>query len=399
MQPRRHIIVDTASGFMVEDDTDDVATSSEGENAETPAPDSRLDSDILEADVLMTGFPGFIAGRLLEETLAWKPSGDFYFLIEPRYRRKAERRLREIARDVPNFDDERWELIEGDITDEYMGLDHDQYRDLAERVGVVWHLAALYDLAVPEAVAYRVNVKGTVHVLDFCEACDELERFNYVSTCYVSGERRGIVYEDELHKNHYESTKFWAEVEVQRRWMNLPTAIFRPGIVVGDSRTGETDKYDGPYYLFKFLKKLPDWVPVPNIGEGDALVNIVPVDFVTRAMAFLGCAESTDGDVYQLADPHPMRARNIFALALDCMGKPSSIGSVPASLADVALRSNTVAETIGMPREVLDYFNHGARYDVSNTQRALTHTSIRCPHLSTYMQTLIDYFLRHPEGA
>ncbi len=396
---------------MVADNTDKTAgaedsngDASSDETFETPAPPSKLDADLSGADVLMTGFPGFIAGRLLEEMLVYQPEGDFYFLIEPRYRRQAERRLQELARDLPEFESSRWELVEGDITDPQLGLDSNTYQKLTERVGVVWHLAALYDLAVPEAVAYRINVKGTVHVLDFCEACVDFRRLNYVSTCYVSGKRRGTIYEDELdegqsHKNHYESTKFWAEVEVQRRWMNLPTAIFRPGIVVGDSQTGETDKYDGPYHLFKFLRKVPDWMPVPNIGEGDALVNLVPVDYVTRAMAFLGYVDDGAEDVYQLADPRPMRARDIFALTLDGMGKAPPIGSIPTTFADFALRSHTVASAVEMPRGVLAYFNHGAEYDVSTTQRALTDTSIRCPHLSTYMQTLIDYFLRHPEGA
>ncbi len=363
-------------------------------------PAEELDEALLDGDALMTGFPGFLASRLLREMLAYEPAGTFFFLVEPRYRQKAVRRLEALERDFPEFED-GWEVVEGDITDDLLGLDEQRYDELAGRVDIVWHLAAIYDLAVAEAVAYRVNVRGTIHVLDFCEACDQLERFNYISTCYVSGTRGGTVYEDELdegqgHNNHYESTKFWAEVEVQRRQMHVPTAIFRPGIVVGDSRTGETHKYDGPYYLFRLLHKLPDWMPVPNIGQGDCVVNLVPVDFVTEALAFAGLKQGVAGEVYQLADPQPMKAGDIFAMLLDCMDRPPPIGRVPASLADVALRNDRLSSFAELPREALTYFNHGARYDTGNAERVLEGTSIRCPHLSTYMQTLVDYFLRHP---
>jgi nucleoside-diphosphate-sugar epimerase len=360
-----------------------------------------LDDELLESDTLVTGFPGFLATRLLREMLAYEHEGDFVFLVESRFRDEAKQRLQNIERDVPNFEGS-WDVVVGDITDEFLGLDDEVYEELTDRIECVWHLAAVYDLAVAEAVAYRVNVQGTIHVLDFCEACDDFRRLNYVSSCYVSGEREGTVYEEELdegqsHKNHYESTKFWAEVEIQRRRDTIPTAIFRPGIVVGDSQTGETDKYDGPYYLFKLLQRLPNWMPIPNIGDGDRVVNIVPVDFATQAMAYIGMLEGAEGDVYQIADPHPMKARDIFTLALDCMGRAPPVGSVPASLPDFALRNESVEEFVGVPREMLIYFNHGARYDTSNTQRALEGTSIHCPHLSTYMQTLIDYFLRHPD--
>jgi thioester reductase-like protein len=369
---------------------------------QTPTADpAALDDQVVAADVLLTGFPGFLATRLMEELLAYQTEATFHFLVQSKHRRLAERRLAELADEYEGFAG-RWEVHVGDITDPLLGFDEDLYAELTARVGVVWHLAAIYDLAVPEKFAYEVNVSGTIHVLDFCEECEDFERFNYISTCYVAGERQGMIYEDELdegqgHNNHYESTKFWAEVEVQRRWDEIPTAILRPGVVVGDSRTGETDKYDGPYYLFKLMRKLPDWLPMVNIGKGDTVVNIVPVDFVAESMAYLGLKQETDGQVYQLADPNPMRSRDIVALLLDCMNKAPAVGSVPTKLMKWTLSNPKVEELIGVPEETIVYFNHDAKFDSSNTQRALDDTPIRCPHLSTYMQTLVDYFLRNPE--
>ncbi len=360
-----------------------------------------IDPHLIGADVLLTGFPGFVGKNLLARLVELQPEATFYLLVEARLKDVARRTLAELERAHPQFEG-RWELVEGDITDRFLGLSEARYQELSAAIGVVWHLAAIYDLAVPEQLAYRVNVTGTIHVLDFCEACDDLRRLNYVSTCYVSGEREGLIYEDELdegqgHKNHYESTKFWAEVEVQRRSPNIPTVIFRPGIVVGDSRTGETDKYDGPYYLMKLVQRLPDWMPTFNIGKGESVVNLVPIDYVTDAMAFLGTKQGVDGQVFHLADPNPMRARDVVALALDSMNKAPAVASLPSVLVNAALGKPTVEGALGVPREVLTYFNHDARYDTSNTQRELRNTAIRCPHLSTYMQTLVDYFLRNPE--
>lgn len=360
------------------------------------------DEPTLTGPALITGFPGFLTSMLLRELMRTNPDGEFHLLVESRYHEVARTRLAR-TRELADFAGKA-ELHVGDITAPRIGLSEETWDELTAKVENVWHLAAIYNLGVPESLAYKVNVSGTIKVLDFCEACDGLERFNYVSTCYVSGERTGLIFEDELdegqgHNNHYESTKFWAEVEVQRRSAEIPTAIFRPSIVVGDSETGETDKYDGPYYLFKVFKNLPSWMPIPNIGSGEAVVNIVPVDFVVSAMVHIGLRAGFDGTVYQLADPNPMRARDIVGLTLDLLGRRKAPGTVPPKVLDVALSSNQMEELLGVPREVVDYFTHKARYDTSNTLRALQDTNIRCPHLSSYLQTLMDHVDRNPEKS
>lgn len=353
-----------------------------------------------DAEALITGFPGFLASFLLEELIRRQPAGVFHFLVQKKFRAQAEERATEIARKVGGFEG-RFEFVVGDITDEKLGLG-DDYDTYTKSIGVVWHLAAVYDLAVPELQAYRINVGGTNHVLDFCDACKDFVRLNYVSTCFVSGERKGTVFEDELdegqaHHNHYESTKFWAEVEVQRRMSELPITVFRPAIVVGHSRTGETDKYDGPYYLLKFLRKYPDWLPFPVVGDGAPLVNIIPVDFAAAAIAELGMRDTTTGETFHIADSNPMRARDIVTLALNLMNKAPSRGSVPPRLVGMFLESDSFEESVGIPKQVLRYFTHSVRYDTAACQEALAGTGVHCPHLSTYMQGLLDYVDLHPK--
>lgn len=355
---------------------------------------------LLDAPILLTGFPGFLANHLLRH-LAERTTGPLHLLCLPDTLRAAQRQIKQLAGAYPGLEG-RWTLHEGDITSPRLGLSPQIYSELTTTVGVVWHLAALYDLAVEEALAYQVNMGGTINLLDFCEDCTSLLRLNYISTCYVSGDRVGRIYEDELdrgqrHKNHYETTKFWAEVEVQRRMSAIPTVIFRPGITVGDSRTGEINKYDGPYYIFRLLHRLPERMPFPNIGRGDAAVNLVPVDFVAQALAALGHRQELDGQVFHLADPNPMSARAIVDSLLSLFGRPSAVGRLPAAWVERALMSRSIETLAKVPAQALVYFNHDAQFDTTQATAALQSEDIYCPHLSSYLGRLVDFYLRYPD--
>ncbi len=248
---------------------------------------------------LVTGFPGFIGRRLVAALLAADAKASVVALVEPRM-------LDTATAVAATIDPKRIELVAGDITDRRLGLEADDYKRLAKRTRRVFHLAAIYDLAVPLEVAQRVNVDGTGNVLDFCRAAKNLERLAYVSTAYVAGKRTGIVYEHELvmgqdFKNHYESTKFQAEVWVRQQLDHVPTTILRPAIVVGDSRTGETEKFDGPYYVLRALSRASRMgQPMPQFGRSSAAFNVVPVDYVVAAMV---AAAGDPGDSRQDASP------------------------------------------------------------------------------------------------
>ena len=161
--------------------------------------------------LFVTGFPGFIGKRLVRELLADSDTIEIVCLVEPRM----EDAARTAAAELPDGD--RVEVLPGDITDRRLGLADDDYERLTAETKAVFHLAAIYNLAVPQELAPKVKVDGTGHIVEFCENCEKLERHNYVSTAYVAGTRKGVVYEHELiqgqwFKNHYESTKFQAEV-------------------------------------------------------------------------------------------------------------------------------------------------------------------------------------------
>ncbi len=351
--------------------------------------------------VFITGFPGFIARRLVDRILDSNPDVTFTVLIEERMRGVADATIKGMERPHPGFI-EATEVVTGDICRPRLGMNRGVYEDVAARTTHVWHLAAVYDLAVSSAVAYKVNVLGTANVLDFCERCRDLERLDHVSTCLVSGRRRGLVLERELDQgqafhNHYESTKCWSELEVRRRMDRLPVTIHRPAIVSGDSRTGETDKYDGLYYVAALLSRLPRWAPLVHLGPGTARVNIVPVDFVVDAMAELWTTDDALGETFHLADPYPHTMREVMEAMMTALGHRRPLLSLPPGLAGHALALDPVRSVVRIPEETVTYLNHDVSFDTANQRRLLEGAGVKCPDALEIVPAMVEYVRQHPD--
>ena len=346
--------------------------------------------------VFLTGFPGFLGSALLERILE-RGDGPVACLVQPRYRDLAEGRAAEIA--GPESDDIR--LYEGDITESGLGLDDPSAFASAEEL---YHLAAVYDLGVGADLAEAVNVRGTANVVDAAERWG-VDRLHYVSTCYVSGRYDGVFTEDDLEvgqsfNNHYERSKFRAEVLVQRRTGSggVRATVYRPAITVGDSETGATDKYDGPYYLLRFLRDQPALLSVaPALpGSRRAELNVVPRDFVVDAIAELGGRDDTAGEVYQLCDPAPLSVPAFADAVGDALGHRVLRVPTPKPLAKAGFA--TLARR-GQPAEpaTIDYLDHPTRYACPNTRRALRGTGVECPPVESYLDELVAYLRENPD--
>jgi thioester reductase-like protein len=310
-----------------------------------------------------------------------------------------EERMADRARELAG---ERVEIVPGDISRRRLGLDDATWERLAGTVTHVFHLAAIYDLAVPIEVAQRVNVDGTGNVLELCRAADALERLAYVSTAYVAGKRTGVVYEHELvlgqdFKNHYESTKFQAEVWVRELMDRVPTTILRPAIVVGDSRTGETEKFDGPYYILRTIARAQRLGrPVMQFGASDASFNVVPVDYVVAAIAAVAFAPETAGETLHLVDPEPLSTRELVsALSQEYAGRPPR-GRISPRLVEGVLRSKTIRDALGgTPRESIAYLNHPVTFDTRRAVDLLTPHDLRPPRFADYAGAMVEFFRAH----
>jgi thioester reductase-like protein len=341
--------------------------------------------------LLVTGFPGFIGTRLVARLLTDAPEASVVALVEPRMAERA----REVAATLPGGD--RVTVQPGDIADPLLGVDDATYERLSAETTEIHHLAAIYDLAVPDAIAERVNVAGTQHVLDLARRAEQLERHHYVSTAYTAGWRSGRVYEAELaagqtFKNHYESTKFAAEVLVRNTLDEVPTTIYRPAIVVGDSRTGETQKFDGPYYLLRAISRLRGR-PLPQIGRGDAPFNVVPVDFVVDAIAAARRDEDVVGRTLHLVDPDPMSSAQLMRLlAREYAGREPSY-RIPPRLVEQSLRFRPVRSLLGgTPRQSIVYLNHPVSFDTTNADALRRRAGLEAPVFGDYAANIVRFF-------
>ncbi|MBV9044635.1 MAG: SDR family oxidoreductase, partial [Alphaproteobacteria bacterium] len=206
--------------------------------------------------IVFTGFPGFLGSELLPRLLRRAPGDEALCLVQSKFAELARERARGL---------DRVKLAEGDITAP-LAIDP---TDVTE----IYHLAAIYDLKVPRELGLRINVDGTRNVLDFAERCPSLKRLHYISTCYVSGRYDGVFTEDDLEKgqrfnNFYEETKYLAEIDVRARMkQGLPATIYRPSVVVGDSASGATQKFDGPYFVIQWLMRQPRMAVLPVAGR------------------------------------------------------------------------------------------------------------------------------------
>ena len=343
--------------------------------------------------IFITGFPGFIASRLVKRLA--RDSGKFLLLVQPALANQARSDLESIARETQKSIDD-FRLLEGDISQPDLGLStHDLELARAEST-LIFHLAALYDLAVRREPAMLVNVTGTRNVNAFAKSVRNLLQYHYVSTCYVAGKRRGRIFETELKhdagfRNYYEETKYLAETEVATLKAELPITIHRPSVVCGDSVSGETAKFDGVYYLIKYLLKSPGLFSILNIGNREVKLNLVPVDFVVESLAALAREARAIGKTLQLADPNPLSTRDLFdVLAREISGHGSRI-SLPPTVVHSFLRLPISPPITGLPRAAVPYFFIDQTYDTTAATEMLNPLGIYCPGFSSYAHNIVTY--------
>ena len=350
---------------------------------------------------LFTGFPGFIGARLLPRLLELKPGARAVCLVQEKFM-AAAREAVDALESRYSHTHGRIELTEGDITVQGLGIPGKAARELQRSLAEAYHLAAVYDLAVRRDVGRLVNVEGTKNILEFLEKAPRFDRLHYVSTAYVSGTARGTFRETDLDvgqgfKNHYEETKFQAEVEVVRS--RVPRTIYRPGIVVGDSKTGETGKFDGPYFVLRVMEKLPSPGIFLRVGLGFGTVNIVPIDFVIEALASLSASPTSAGKTYHLCDPEPHPPGELAEMFAEAIGKRFVQVPVPLAVARAFFSPRPVQRFFGMPAAALDYFDDPVRHDTEVASHDLGELGIECPRLADYLPRLVAFYQENRDGV
>jgi len=356
----------------------------------------------------VTGATGFIGRFLVSELLRRK--GTIHVLV----RKDSQKKLDAIGRKM-GWDMKRIVPVAGDLSAAKCGVSAAQLRALKGKVAHFFHLAAIYDMDA-DAESQRVaNVDGTRHALDLAAGLDA-GCFHHVSSIAAAGLYPGVFREDMFEEaegldDPYLATKHESEglVRAEKR---IKWRVYRPGMVVGHSQTGEIDKIDGPYYFFTLLKKLrqalPPWMPV--IGLEGGRINIVPVDFVAAALDHIAHKPKLDGHTFHLTDPEPMRVGevlNAFARAghapemtmrIDARMfafVPSGIRMAAANLPPVRRMTAMLLRDFKIPKSVLKFITYPTRFDNRETERALKGSGIAVPRLDDYAWRLWDYWERN----
>ncbi|MDX6445573.1 MAG: hypothetical protein QOH71_2647 [Blastocatellia bacterium] len=348
--------------------------------------------------VFVTGFPGFIATRLVARLAA--EGAKFILLTQRAFLATARAEAKRIAQET-GADVNRFQIVTGDITQTNLGLSEADMEQARRETTTVFHLAAIYDLEVAEDKATLVNVAGTRNVNNFVRSIQSLKRYHYVSTCYVAGKREGLIRETELQhqagfRNHYEETKYAAEMTVAALKPELPITIHRPAVVCGDSHTGETAKYDGIYYLIHYLRKWPAGLTLLNIGNSAVRLNLVPIDFVIEGMAALAKDDRAIGATVQLADPAPLTTHQLFNQISKAIRGRNSFATMPAGIVYPVLKLPLAPKITGLPHSAVPYFFIEQTYDTTIARSLLEPQGIRCPGFPDYVGALVNFVTEHP---
>ncbi len=354
--------------------------------------DSEPPADRPPERVLVTGFPAFTARRMTRTILERDRFATVYLLVLARFLEDAGRFVEEL----PAADRSRVRLVTGDVCAMDLGLATAEYHALAAEITTIHHLAGTYYWGVDEETARRINIGGTRGVVDLAADCRRLRRLIHWSTVQVSGKRHGVVMEDELDEgqrfhNHYEATKLAAEKVAREAMRRMPVTVVRPGIIVGDSKTGEIDKLDGPYYLIVLFATNQWPVNLPLPGRGSAPLYLTPIDYVIEAGYALGQDDRAAGRTVHLVDADPLPARRVFELVAEHAQTRAPRGFVPAGLARALLRAPGLGKLTRAPAAVLDLLSTPVLYHQKHAHELLADAGITCPPFESYVGNLVRY--------
>ncbi len=342
--------------------------------------------------VLLTGYPSFAARKMCEELVRGPERTLVHAVVRAKFAAEAQSAKDELPLDAR----QRVNLIDGDAASMDLGLSGAEFRSLAREIDVIHHAAQVSYMGVERATAEQVNVGGAREILELASACASLKCLVFHSTAHVSGDRTGVVREEELaagqgFRNVVEETKARAEKMMRAEMGKLPICVVRPTMVVGDSETGEIDRFDGPYLLVLLIVTSPADFTLPLLGRGDALLHVVPIDYVVRAAHVLGRHPGAPGRTFHLADPEPLTVRRCFELVAKAGGRRMPRGFIPANLTKALLRTPGIDRFAKSPRALLDAIATPVRYSTSGAEELLAGSGVVCPPFAAYVERLVEY--------
>lgn len=316
---------------------------------------------------LITGFPKLLSRRLAGSILAGDPAAEVALLAEAHH----EQALRTFIATLPAG--RAWPFI-GEAASMHLGLSTPEFRELTEVCTDILHAAESNDFDADRPTLERINREGTRAMVELARDCKNLRRLTHFSTIFVSGERTGVISEDELatgqsFRNGYEESKFEAELIVRRAMGQVPATILRPSIVVGER--------DGAYSLLLLLLSSPLQGALPG-----APLNVIGLDFAVAASLLLHRDPRAAGRTVHLVDPHPSSVRRVYELFAHRSGRklPQLRPNLGTSLLDRLFKQQ---------RAALKYAGHLAFHSSRNLLELLADTGLSCPPVDSLLDDLV----------
>ena len=342
--------------------------------------------------VLVTGFPAFRGRKMVEELLRAQPRSLVYVVVKPQFAADAEAALSHLDKK----DRDRVAPIEGDAAAMDLGLSGKEYRELAARVDRIHHVAQVTYPGASRDMAEAVNVGGSKEIVELGRVCEHLKCIVFHSSATVSGSRTGLVLEDELSagqtfRTPVEETLARAERIARGAMKEVPVVVVRPTQIVGDSTSGEVDRFDGPYLLIMLIVSSPQDFPVLLPTRGDAPMHMVPIDYVVDVARHIGRKDAAIGRTFHVADPTPLTVRRVYELVARAGGKRLPSGFIPSNVTRALLRAPGLHQVAQSPRAFLDLIATPVRYDARGTEEMLRGAGITCPPFEDYVEQIVAY--------
>ncbi len=357
----------------------------------------------------VTGATGFIGRRLVAE-LVKNRKGPIYVLVRPGSEHKLDLYRYQWGNST------RIKAVGGELTKSGLGVDPAWVEAHKGEITHFFHLAASYDMTASKKQNDDLNTGGTKHALELADALG-VTCFHITSSIAVTGGFRGKFTEDMFEEGQkfpsdYHRTKYESE-KIVRDTATMPWRVYRPAIVVGDSRTGDMDKIDGPYYFFSLIKRMRDYMPqwLPLFGAGMGNTNLVPVDYVAQAMDFLGHKDGLDNQVFHLVNPKPQPNLDVLNSFMKAAKSPRMSIALDNRVSDLLPKrflshalakvtsggpgevvANQTLGRLGVPAEVIAHIGLPTVYDSAKTRAALEGSGLAVPKLHTYASLLWDYW-------
>ena len=343
--------------------------------------------------VLLTGYPSLLARSVCADVVGTDASARVVAIVRSKFASEARAAVEELLPDERS----RVTLLEGDAAAIDFGLSGVELTRVAADVTHIHHCAQINYLGVDRHAAEHLNIGGAREAIEVAAACPKLQALVHHSTVHVAGDRRGVVREDELKagqsfRSVVEETKARAERVMRTAAARLPVVVVRPATIVGDSRTGEVDRFDGPYLLILLVLTSPPELAIPLPGRGDAPLDLVPIDWVARASVALGRDPRARGGTFHLVDRTPLTARRVFELVARAGGRRGPRGSIPTNIAKALLRAPGLDRIAKSPRAFLETLSTPVIYDSTHADELLGALGVPpSPPLETYVDKLVQY--------